>query len=157
MQHSDGAIWHTPVVPYGTHDRCQSPEKPDILRKLALRRCELELLRSGPLQGMRKRKCEGDWAMCVDVRNPSFPRAIPHGMLIIDLVLQVVIFGPFPRTISDLIWGSFRTSFGDHFGPHWEIISDHILDRELNLSSNSNSNSDSHFFVSRTRSRIYGT
>ena len=32
--------------------------------------------------------------MSVDVPNPSFPRAIPHGMLIIDSLLQVLIFGP---------------------------------------------------------------
>ena len=32
--------------------------------------------------------------MDLDVRNPSFPRAIPHAMLIIGLLLQVVIFGP---------------------------------------------------------------
>ena len=27
---------------------------------------------------------EGGWAMSPDAGNPSFPRAIPHGMLIID-------------------------------------------------------------------------
>ena len=34
--------------------------------------------------------------MCVDVPNPSFPRAIPHGMLIIDLLHRGVLFGVFP-------------------------------------------------------------
>ena len=29
-----------------------------------------------------------------DGANPSFPRAIPHAMLIIDSLLQVLIFGP---------------------------------------------------------------
>ena len=29
--------------------------------------------------------------------------------------------------------GPFRTSFGDHFGPHLETISDLILDRKLTL------------------------
>ena len=41
--------------------------------------------------------------MFQDVPNPSFPRAIPHGMLIIDLLLQVVLFGVFsgcPRAVS---------------------------------------------------------
>ena len=32
--------------------------------------------------------------MDADGSNPSFPRAIPHGMLIIDSLLQVVFFGP---------------------------------------------------------------
>ena len=32
--------------------------------------------------------------MSVDGGNPAFQRANPHGMLIIDLVLQVVLFGP---------------------------------------------------------------
>ena len=31
--------------------------------------------------------------MCVDVPNPSFPRAIPHGMLIIDYLHRGVLFG----------------------------------------------------------------
>ena len=31
--------------------------------------------------------------MFQDGRNPSFPRAIPHGMLIIDLLHRVVLFG----------------------------------------------------------------
>ena len=57
--------------------------------------------------------------MVNDGANPAFQRAIPHAMLIIDLLLKVVIFGPFRGTISDLIWGPFRTSFGDHFGPHF--------------------------------------
>ena len=34
--------------------------------------------------------------MGVDRRNPSFPRAIPHGTAIIDLLLKVVFFGLFP-------------------------------------------------------------
>ena len=33
--------------------------------------------------------------MLVDVRNPAFPRAIPHGTVIIDLLEEVVIFGHF--------------------------------------------------------------
>ena len=31
--------------------------------------------------------------MSVDVPNPSFPRAIPHGMLIIDYLTKGVLFG----------------------------------------------------------------
>ena len=34
--------------------------------------------------------------MVPDVRNPPFPRAIPHAMVIIDLLAKVVIFGSFP-------------------------------------------------------------
>ncbi len=33
--------------------------------------------------------------MDVDATNPAFPRAIPHGTVIIDLLLKVVIFGHF--------------------------------------------------------------
>ena len=66
-----------------------------------------------------------------DVRNPSFPRAIPNAMLIIDLLAKVVFFGPFRGTISDLIWGPFRTSFGDHFGPHFGPKTELELQLEL--------------------------
>ena len=31
--------------------------------------------------------------MCVDVPNPSFPRAIPHDTVIIDLLTRGVLFG----------------------------------------------------------------
>ena len=54
-----------------------------------------------------------------DCTNPAFPRAIPHGTVIIDYLTKVVFFGPSWETISDLIWEPFRTSFGDHFGPHF--------------------------------------
>ena len=56
--------------------------------------------------------------MAPDGRNPAFQRAIPHAVAIIDYLHKVVFFGPFRGTISDLIWGPFRTSFGDHFGLH---------------------------------------
>ncbi len=35
--------------------------------------------------------------MGVDVANPAFSRALPHGTAIIGSLLKVVIFGPFPR------------------------------------------------------------
>ena len=57
--------------------------------------------------------------MVQDVRNPAFQRAIPHGTVIIDLLLKVVIFGPFRGSISELIWGSFRSSFWGQFGAHF--------------------------------------
>ena len=66
-----------------------------------------------------------------DVRNPAFQRANPHAMVIIDLLTEVVIFGPFQGTISDLIWGPFRTSFGDHFGPHFGPKAELELQLEL--------------------------
>ena len=66
------------------------------LRKLALERCELEFteartaaVRAGvvakpsPL-GDERGEFEGGWAMVVDGANPAFPRAIPHGTVIID-------------------------------------------------------------------------
>ena len=68
---------------------------------------------------MRKRECEGDWAMLGAGTNPAFQRAISHGTVIIDSLLQVLIFGPFRGSISDLIWGSFRSSCWDHFGAHF--------------------------------------
>ena len=49
--------------------------------------------------------------MGADVPNPAFQRDIPHGTVIIDLLLKVVFFGSFRGTISDLIWGPYRTSF----------------------------------------------
>ena len=58
--------------------------------------------------------------MSVDLRNPAFQRANPHAMVIIDYLDKVLFFGPFQGTISDLIWGPFRTKIGDHFGPKTE-------------------------------------
>ena len=57
--------------------------------------------------------------MSPDGPKPAFQRAIPHGTVIIDLLLKVVIFGPFRGSISELIWGSFRSSFWEHFGAHF--------------------------------------
>ncbi len=50
--------------------------------------------------------------MSVDGANPSFPRAIPHGMLIIDYLHRGVLFGVFsgcPRAVSR---GGFQTPSG---------------------------------------------
>ena len=66
-----------------------------------------------------------------DLRNPAFQRANPHAMVRIDLLTEVVFFGPFQGTISDLIWGSFRTSFGDHFGAHFGPKTELELQLEL--------------------------
>ena len=49
--------------------------------------------------------------MVNDVRNPAFQQAIPHGMEVFVSLSKVVIFGPFRGIISELIWGSFRSSF----------------------------------------------
>ena len=42
---------------------------------------ELELLRKPSPLGDERGEFEGGWAVCPDVRNPAFPRAIPHGMV----------------------------------------------------------------------------
>ena len=42
---------------------------------------------------MREGSLRGDWAMCVDVPNPAFQQAIHNGMVIIDSLPKVVIFG----------------------------------------------------------------
>ena len=51
-------------------------------------------------------------------RNPAFSRAIPHGMAIIDLLLQVVIFGSSWESRNRLIWGPEMVSFEAWF-PAW--------------------------------------
>ena len=55
-----------------------------------------------------------------ELPNPSFPRAIPHGMLIIDLLTKGVLFGVFsgcPRAVSRV--GS-RSPSGDRFRDAFE-------------------------------------
>ena len=69
--------------------------------------------------------------MCPDLPNPAFQRANPDAMVRIDLLTAVVFFGPFQGTISDLIWGPFRTSFGDHFGPRFGPKTELELQLEL--------------------------
>ena len=54
------------------------------LRKLALGRCELELLRKPSPLGDERGEFEGGWAVVLNGTNPAFPRAIPHGTVIID-------------------------------------------------------------------------
>ena len=65
--------------------------------------------------------------MSPDVRNPSFPRAIPHGMLIIDSLTKGVLFGVFPGCLravssregfqspSGVIFGGCLRTSGKHF------------------------------------------
>ena len=50
--------------------------------------------------------------MDADGTNPSFPRAIPHGMLIIDLLLEVVFFGVFSGCLRAVSRGGFQTPSG---------------------------------------------
>ena len=50
--------------------------------------------------------------MSVDGANPAFPRAIPHGMLIIDSLLQVVLFGVFSGCLRAVSRGGFQTPSG---------------------------------------------
>ena len=54
--------------------------------------------------------------MDVDAANPAFPRAIPHGTVIIDLLLKVVIFGPSPGRLRAVPWRGFQSPSGDIFG-----------------------------------------
>ena len=54
--------------------------------------------------------------MLVDVPNPAFPRAIPHGTVIIDLLDKVVIFGPFPGCRRAVFWRGFQSPSGSIFG-----------------------------------------
>ena len=58
--------------------------------------CELELMRKPPPLGGERGEFEGGWAMCPDVRNPAFPRAIPHGTLVFTQFPKVVFFGLSP-------------------------------------------------------------
>ena len=53
--------------------------------------------------------------MSPDVRNPAFPRAIPHGMAIIDLLDRVVLFGLFSGCLRVLPWGGVWSSLWGRF------------------------------------------
>ena len=48
-----------------------------------------------------------------DGGNPSFPRAIPHAMLIIDLLFKVVFLGPFPGSLRVVSGVGSRSPSGD--------------------------------------------
>ena len=54
--------------------------------------------------------------MSVDGLNPLFSRAIPHGTAIIDLLLKVVFFGPFPGRLRAIFWRGFQSPSGGIFG-----------------------------------------
>ena len=51
--------------------------------------------------------------MVHDPANPSFPRAIPHAMLIIDLLHKVAIFGVFPGCLRMVSGVGSRSPSGD--------------------------------------------
>ena len=53
--------------------------------------------------------------MDVDGRNPAFPRAIPHGTVIIDSLLEVVLFGVSPGCPRAVSRGGFQTPSGGTF------------------------------------------
>ena len=54
--------------------------------------------------------------MDLNAANPTFPRAIPHGTAIIDLLTQGVIFGPSPGRLRAVPWRGFQSPSGDIFG-----------------------------------------
>ena len=54
--------------------------------------------------------------MDVDAANPAFPRAIPHGTVIIDLLPKVVFFGPFAGCLRAVSWRGFQSPSGGIFG-----------------------------------------
>ena len=54
--------------------------------------------------------------MDLDVTNPPFSRAIPHGTVIIDLLHKVVFFGLFPGCRQALPWRGFQSPSEDIFG-----------------------------------------
>ena len=62
--------------------------------------------------GDERGEFEGGWAMVVDVTNPSFPRAIPHGTVIIDLLTKGVLFGVFSGCRRAVSRGGFQTPSG---------------------------------------------
>ena len=51
--------------------------------------------------------------MCVDGGNPAFPRAIPHGTVIIDLLTKGVFFGLFPGCLWAVSRGDFQSPSED--------------------------------------------
>ena len=101
--------------------------------------------------------------MDVDGPNPSFPRAIPHGMLIIDYLTKGVLFGLFPgcpRVVSreglqsppEGIFGGCLGAPGKDF-PRFEqlepsLLGTHARERKLISASIANGNS-----AIRTRTR----
>ena len=102
-------------------DSSSSSSCSSFLRKLALLPCELELLRSHPKD---ERGSVREIGLCA--------RMCP--------TLHFSELSPTARTeltccskwsFSVPLGGPFRTSFGNHFGPHLETISDLILDRKL--------------------------
>ena len=50
--------------------------------------------------------------MVADGGNPAFPRAIPHAVVIIDLLLEVVLFGVFSWCLRAVSRGGSQTPSG---------------------------------------------
>ena len=120
--------------------------------------------------------------MFVDATNPAFPRAIPHGTVIIDLLHRVVFFGVSPGCLRAVSPGSHRghiqgvsesilrassrvfehelePKLGTNSNLNWNAYLERKLDLGLKLEielglelSNSNSNSDSNA-ATRTRTQ----
>ena len=65
--------------------------------------------------------------MVVDVPNPSFPRASPHAMLIIDLLLKVVIFGVPGGCLRAVSGVGSRSPSGDRFRGAFETFGNGFL------------------------------
>ncbi len=46
--------------------------------------------------------------MDVDLPNPAFLEAIPHGTVVFGLLFQVVFFGVFPECLRVIPWAGSR-------------------------------------------------
>ena len=66
--------------------------------------------------GDERGEFEGGWAMCPDGTNPAFQEDISHGMLIIDLLHKVVLFGISPGCLRAVSGVGSRTPSGDVSG-----------------------------------------
>ena len=69
--------------------------------------------------------------MAPDVPNPAFPRAIPHGMVIIGLLDRVLLFGLFSGCLRVLPWGGSGAPSGHGFGGVSESTFLWALERKL--------------------------
>ncbi len=69
------------------------------------------------------------WAVDPDGGNPAFPRAIPHGTVIIDSLLRAVIFGVSPGCLRLVSRVSSRSPSGDRFTGEYETFGNRFLVR----------------------------
>ena len=81
---------------------------------------ELELLRKPSPLGDERGEFEGGWAVEPDAGNSAFPRAIPHGTVIIDVLFKVVIFGVSPGCLRAASRAGSRSPSGDRFSGEYD-------------------------------------